>query len=103
MVVLAEQAGISAKKLSKLELGRHSLRDQSILITLADIFDVHPNELLRRAALTLMLRPSVSAMPVSEPALEVFPPLVTPEESKLLEDYLEFVRFKARLDQLPSP
>ena len=97
---LAREAKIPYKTLSRLEVGQHSLRDQGILLRVASAFDIHPDQLLRRAALTVPLRPFVATPPPPAAQLDLFPHSATADETGLLEDYLEFLRYQAAFRRL---
>ena len=96
---LADKAGVSYKTLSKLELGRITPRKPDILMKVADTLDVHPDRLLLRAPLTPMLRPAVdeeSSPPLTQPLTL----LVSDDERRQLENYLQFLRYVASIEAL---
>ena len=96
---LADAAGISYKTLSKIELDRTRPRRPEILLKVAKVFDIHPDRLLLRAPLTPMLRPTVdevSSPPLNQPLTL----LVSNEERRQLENYLQFLRYVASVEAL---
>lgn len=95
---LADAAGVSYKTLSKLELNRTTPRRPEILLMkVAKALDVHPDRLLLRAPLTPMLRPTVdevSSLPLAQPLTL----LVSSDERRQLENYLQFLRYIASIE-----
>lgn len=96
---LAEEAGISYKTLSKLELGQITPRKPGIIMKLARALDIHPDRLLLLAPLTPMLRP-VSEEVFSNKNKEPLNILVTKEERRHLENYLRFLRYTESVEIL---
>jgi len=90
---LAHKAEVSYKALSKLELDRNLPRRPEIfLLKVARALGVHPDNLLVRASLTPLLRPSVD-VPVSSPPTTTSLTLeVTDGERRELENYLQYLR-----------
>lgn len=90
---LAHKAEVSYKALSKLELDRNLPRRPEIfLLKVAWALGVHPDNLLVRASLTPLLRPSVG-VPVSSPPTTTSLTLeVTDDERRELENYLQYLR-----------
>ena len=98
---LAREAKISYKTLSKLELDRNLPRRPEIFLTkVARALGVHPDNLLVRASLTPMLRPSVGETAPLPPTTKPLTLLVTEEESRELENYLQFLRFIGSVESL---
>jgi transcriptional regulator with XRE-family HTH domain len=78
---LAQEARVSYRTLSKLELGRSLPRHpENFLLKVAKAFDTHPDQLLLRASLTPMLRPSHIEISLSAPRTIALTVLVTEEE-----------------------
>ena len=99
MQTLAKEAKVSYKTLSKLELGRTlPRRPERFLLRLAGPLGVHPDQLLLRAALTPLLRPSLTPQPPSTRKLVTFE--VDEEERRQLEDYLQFLRYLSSIQSL---
>ena len=98
---LAREANVSYKALSKLELDRSLPRRPEIfLLKIARALGVHPDRLLVRASLTPMLRPPVG-VPVSLPsATTTLTLLVTDDERRQLEDYLQYLRLISSVESL---
>ncbi len=94
---LAHKAGVSYKTLSKLELARIIPRRPEILLKVARAFDIHPDRLLVRASLTPMLRPPVSEVSLTPPR-KPLTLLVSDDERRRLEDYLQFLRYIASIE-----
>jgi transcriptional regulator with XRE-family HTH domain len=90
---LAYKAEVSYKALSKLELDRNLPRRPEIfLIKIARALGVHPDNLLVRASLTPLLRPSVSVPISSPPTTKSLTLEVTDDERRELENYLQYLR-----------
>ena len=96
---LADKAGVSYKTLSKLELGRITPRKPDILMKVADTLDVHPDRLLLLAPLTPMLRP-VADNASAQSQRELLNLLVSRDERRQLENYLQFLRYMALIEAL---
>ena len=98
---LAREAKVSYKTLSKLELDRNLPRRPEIfLLKVAKAFGVHPDRLLVRASLTPMLRPPVdetASLPSTTIPLTL---LVTEDESRQLENYLQYLRYIGSVESL---
>lgn len=91
---LAERARIPYKAISRLELSAHRPRSDQMMVRLAQALDVHPNELLERAALTRFLAPAARTESIDSDRLEyVF--LLTQSEHEQVSDYLTFLRYLA--------
>lgn len=98
---LAREAKVSYKALSKLELDRNLPRRPEIfLLKVAWALGVHPDKLLVRASLTPMLRPPVG-VPVSLPSTTTpLTLLVTDDERRELENYLQYLRYISSVESL---
>ena len=98
---LAHKAEVSYKTLSKLELDRNLPRRPEIfLLKVAWALGVHPDKLLVRASLTPMLRPPVG-VPVSLPSTTTpLTLLVTDDERRELENYLQYLRYISSVESL---
>ena len=96
---LADKAGVSYKTLSKLELGRITPRKPDILMKVAHTLDVHPDRLLLLAPLTPMLRP-VADNVSAKSQRELLNLLVSKDERRQLENYLQFLRYMALVEAL---
>jgi len=98
---LAREAKVSYKTLSKLELDRNLPRRPEIFLQkVAKTFGVHPDKLLIRSSLTPMLRPTVdetASLPSRTISLTL---LVTEDESRQVENYLQFLRYVASIEAL---
>jgi transcriptional regulator with XRE-family HTH domain len=98
---LAQEARVSYRTLSKLELGRSLPRHpENFLLKVAKAFDTHPDQLLLRASLTPMLRPSHIEISLSAPRTIALTVLVTEEERRQIENYLQFLRQMASIEAL---
>jgi len=96
---LADAAGVSYKTLSKLELGRVTPRRPGILLKVARALDVHPDRLLLLTPLTPMLRPVADDVSLSSQR-EPLVLLVSNDERRHLENYLQFLRYMASVEAL---
>lgn len=98
---LAKEAHVPYKTLSKLELGRSVPRHQEIfLYKIAKAFNLHPDQLLLRASLTPMLRVSPDTIAMSTARTISITLLVTEDERRQLENYLQFLRQMASIEAL---
>ena len=87
---LAAEAKVSNRTLSKLELGAYLPKKPEMLLRLAQALEVHPDQLLLRAALTPYLRPPTTD---GRQERKFF---VTIEEYRELDNYLQILRFTKR-------
>lgn len=96
---LANAAGVPYRTISKLELNQPSSRSAPIILKVATALDVHPDRLLKLAALTAFLKPLENTAGLGDEVkpeeLQSFPIGVTQEERDALIEYLEFLRFRA--------
>ena len=89
---LASRARVSYKGLCKLEVETRSIRRPEMLLKIATAFEVHPNQLLLRAALTPILSPAASTAQPAQDIRETWTVQVTERERSQLEHYLHFLR-----------
>ncbi len=95
------EAKVPYKTLSKLELDRNLPRRPEIfLLKVARALGVHPDKLLVRTSLTPMLRPPVgvtASLPSTTTPLTL---LVTEDERRELENYLQYLRYISSVESL---
>jgi transcriptional regulator with XRE-family HTH domain len=98
---LAHHAEVSYKTLSKLELDRNLPRRPEIfLLKIARALGVHPDRLLVRASLTPILRAPMAAPIPVPPTTIPLTLLVTDDERRELEDYLQYLRHITSVESL---
>jgi transcriptional regulator with XRE-family HTH domain len=98
---LASIANVSYRALSKLELDRSLPRHPEVFLwKIAEVFNVHPDNLFIRASLTPLLRPPKDEIATEPMKTVTFPLKVTEEESIKLEKYLYYLRFLDSVDSV---